>query len=558
MVGVEYEYGITKYPAAASAQSGYIDTGIRLPLVDSRGTVILMVDNTYAVDLATELARLQQDLVGDRWAVIRHDVARTAGPPAIKTLIRNDYLNDPSQVRAVLLFGHVAVPYSGNYNADDHSEHTGAWVADTYYADVDNGWTDTTVKNTSAARLANRNIVGDGKFDQSVIPSDVEIEVGRVDFANLPMFLPRTEKDLLRDYLAKDHNFRHGIITAQRRGLIFDGFGQSGGQAYAASGWRNFAPFFGSAQITEVGTDQFFPTAATTDFLWAYVAGGGDANYMDCYGVGATSDFASNNVKTIFNMVFGSYWIDWDATNDFFRATLGSGNALTVAGAGRPHWFFHHMAMGETIGYSTRLSQNNAGVYVPAEFAREVHVSLLGDPTLRMHVVKPPSSLTATTNSGSVTLNWGASPDTSLQGYYVYRSNFFDGHFTAITNGAPVSGLSFTESVAAGTYTYMVRAIKLESSPSGTYSNASQGIFVTTTVSNSNSPIRLSQATLQSGLFSLKVNGQIGMKFVIERSTNLVQWTALLTNTLASTNFNFSDTPASSASQRFYRTQILP
>src|SRR5256884_621663 len=47
---------------------------------------------------------------------------------------------------------------------------------------------------------------------------------------------------------------------------------------------------------------------------------------------------------------------------------------------------------------------------------------------------------------------------------------------------SPVSGTSFSDpriSLATATYTYMVRAIKLESTSSGTYFNPGQGVFVT-------------------------------------------------------------------------------
>lgn len=53
------------------------------------------------------------------------------------------------------------------------------------------------------------NVPGDGKFDQTFIPSTIELEVGRVDLSDLPAFLPKTERDLLRQYLDKNHNFRH-------------------------------------------------------------------------------------------------------------------------------------------------------------------------------------------------------------------------------------------------------------------------------------------------------------------------------------------------------------
>ena len=251
------------------------------------------------------------------------------------------------------------------------------------------------------------------------MPSTIRLQIGRVDLGNLPYFAPKTAVDLLRAYLVKDHLYRTGAITAQRRALLFDELGPSGGKAYGATGWRNAAPIFGPSSVTELSSNQFFSTLATQDYMWSYVFGGGDEDYTDLYDIGNTIDFNTTPCKTIFTVIFASYLGDWDVTNSFFRAALGSGNILTVTWAGMPQWFFHHMALGETIGYSTRLSQNNTNLYVPTNYCHEVHMPLLGDPTLREHVVLPPASLRATNNAQTVTLTWPASlSDTNLVGYH--------------------------------------------------------------------------------------------------------------------------------------------
>src|SRR5262252_7933570 len=69
-----FEYAVIKSTSAGYSGTGYMLAGINAPLVEDRGKVILIVDDTFSVSLATELARLQQDLVGDGWMVIRHDV----------------------------------------------------------------------------------------------------------------------------------------------------------------------------------------------------------------------------------------------------------------------------------------------------------------------------------------------------------------------------------------------------------------------------------------------------------------------------------------------------
>src|SRR5581483_9905177 len=114
------------------------------------------------------LDRLQQDLVGDGWTVERLDVNRNDSVPQVKERIRAQYDADPAQVKAVFLFGHVPVPYSGDIVPDGHyRDHEGAWPCDGFYADMDGTWTDATVNDTRATDPRNRNVPGDGKFDQS-------------------------------------------------------------------------------------------------------------------------------------------------------------------------------------------------------------------------------------------------------------------------------------------------------------------------------------------------------------------------------------------------------
>jgi hypothetical protein len=521
-----YEYAISKTTSIGYRGYGYVMAGVNAPLIEDRGKVILIVDSTYAGDLAFELARLQRGLVGDGWTVIRHDVARNATPPQVKALIKADYAADPTRVRTVFLFGHVAVPYSGDMNPDGHGDHRGAWPADVYYGDVDGQWTDSFVNNASANKEANRNVPGDGKFDQSSIPSDVELEVGRVDLANMTCFsnkdFVRTEKDLLRQYLNKDHNFRTGALQVARRGLICDNWGEKGGDAFAASGWRNFAPFFGASTTKSIPGGTFFSTLSNDSYLWVH--GGGGGAFYTCNGIGGSDDFATNDIKAVFTMFLGSYFGDWDNESNFLRAPLGSTSyTLTSAWAGRPHWFFHHMGLGETIGFSTKLSQNNAGQYLGQNTgSRGVHVALMGDPTLRLHPVKQPVQLVGNVGSFGVSLTWTAPVESSVEGYYVYRASSPNGAFTRLTS-LPLTTTGFTDPTGNASHVYMVRTLKLEQSGSGTYHNASQGAFypesLATTLSapaalnaTATSPVQvnLTWADTSAGRYTFRLQRQSG------------------------------------------------
>ncbi|MCP4088485.1 MAG: hypothetical protein GY746_01640 [Gammaproteobacteria bacterium] len=469
-VGEAFEYQIYKtnsvYP---NTGNGYIFAGIEYPATENKGALILIVDSTYSSYLSEEIKRLETDMICDGWQVIRHDVDRNDNVQDIKAIILNDVNTHPS-VKSVFLLGHVPVPYSGNINPDGHSNHKGAWPADLYYGELNGVWTDQSINNTTASRSANHNIPGDGKFDQSIIPSDVDLEVGRVDLYNMPAF-SLGDADLIKQYLDKNHNFRRGVITALPRGLVDDHF-TSYTEAFAANGWKNFSAMFGASNVFAL---DYFSTMTNNSYLWSYGCGGG--TYTSAGGIGNTGNFASDSVQTIFTVLFGSYFGDWDCQNNFMRAPLASSSpALLCFWAGRPNWYFHHMALGDHMGFSTRLSQNNASLYYAGASARNIHVALMGDPTLRMHVVGPPEGLFAGEACESINLNWLASSDTVL-GYNIYRSDSLNGYFIKINNSIIIDTFYSDDSALAGKKIYMVRAVKLESHGSGSYYNLSAGVI---------------------------------------------------------------------------------
>ena len=56
-------------------------------------------------------------------------------------------------------------------------------------------------------------------------------------------------------------------------------------------------------------------------------------------------------------MLFGSYMGNWDGQDDLLRSVLATPTmGLACMMVGEPHWFVHHMGLGETIGYGTRLT----------------------------------------------------------------------------------------------------------------------------------------------------------------------------------------------------------
>ncbi len=471
-VGDAYEYRFDRTEPSYNAY-GFIYTGIELALTEFRGIAIVVVDTTVLAGMQTEFNRLLVDLAGDGYEINRINVDRNDPVSAVKSQIVAAWNQDTLRSKTLLLFGRVPVPYSGDLAPDAHiPDHQGAWPADVFYGDMDGTWNDVTVNNIGATRTQNHNIPGDGKYDESILPSDVDVNVGRVDLSNMGNFaLP--EADLLRQYLTHNHAFRHRQWIPQNRGRIDDNFGPFSGEAFAANGFRNFAPLVGT---TNVSTGDYFPDLYTQDFLWSY--GCGPGSYSSSGGVGTTADFVTDTVQTAFTSLFGSYFGDWDSDNNFLRAPLAAGRALASFWAGRPHWQVHHMGLGEPLGYGARISQNNQNVYFTGAFPRRIHVALMGDPTLRMVYVNPPANLalTAANNQNHVVLNWNAASG-SILGYHVYKASAELGPYTRVNTNL-IPGTTFTDTVPdAGISWYMVRAVNLETTASGTFFNISQGIM---------------------------------------------------------------------------------
>jgi hypothetical protein len=484
-VGKRYEYRVRKVLTQGATLNafGYIVSGINVPATRDRGGLFLVVDTTYAVDLKNELERLEADLYADGYTVKRINVSRNDKPSDVKERLKALYSAPPANYTTVFLLGRVPVPYSGFLVPDGHPDHIGAWPADLYYGEFDMEWTDDINEDDPSLsnppleekniRPAQWNMAGDGKYDQALLEDNVDLMVGRVDFANMTAF-GKSEKELLKEYLDKDHNYRVGILTAPKRGLIDDNFGYFSGEAFASSGWRNLPTMVGRDSVKEI---DWFTTLSVEPYLWAYGTGGG--HDQGAGGIGNTNDFATKGSKAIFTMLFGSYFGDWNTNNNFLRAPLATEFGLSCAWSGRPYWHFYPMAMGEPLGYCARKTQNNSGDLAANNNAHLVHIALMGDPTLRLYPVMPPGSLTITGNGSNNThrFQWNSSLDKNIAGYYIFRSPKRYGTYSLITP-VPVKDTTFiTNDLLADSNNYWVHAVRLESSPSGTYYNLSPGIW---------------------------------------------------------------------------------
>lgn len=476
-LGNTYEYHISTVKNGITAH-GYAHVAVLAPLVEYRGKILVFIDSTTADAVGLELKIFKDAMRGDGWQPMPFKTGPSSTVQSVKNQIIASYNEDPANVKAILIIGDVPVPYSGNSAWDGHPEHNGAWPSDAYYADVNGNWTDVSVNASTPARNANKNVPGDGKFDQSILPSPAELMVGRIDFRHLdPATFGATPIELTKRYLLKSARWRTKQYTVPYRGIVDDNFGYFGGEAFAANGYRNAYPIVGAGNVT---AGDFLGDTGGEGYLFGYGCGAG--GYSSANGIGNSADIASDSINVVFSNIFGSYHGDWDyESNPLMPAALASkGAILTCSWAGRPHWFMQALASGEPIGYCTKETMNAASNtdYFVSSGRGGAHVALLGDPTTRAIIVAQVPELNFITHCTSVDLEWKPSPDTGILGYHVYRSVSLDGPYQRL-NPELLTGLTWTDNEPfEGLSFYMVRAVRIDQTPGGgIFYNASSGLI---------------------------------------------------------------------------------
>jgi Fibronectin type III domain len=145
--------------------------------------------------------------------------------------------------------------------------------------------------------------------------------------------------------------------------------------------------------------------------------------------------------------------------------------------------------------------------------------------------------------SSELTIEWNPSPDTNAVGYKVYYGTVSHNYTNVIvvgnTTNAVISG------IIPGTTYYFAATTYIASGAESAYSAE---ISYTAPLENT-----LNSAIYSTSQFSFAVNGINGSEYVVEASTNLVNWVPLETNTIP---FTFVDTNAPQFARRFY--QALP
>lgn len=478
-----YDYKVLQNsvnPASIPVKYGYISAGIAIKANGNKGISLVVLDTAYrsSSEFQEQFTIYLRDLENDGWMPKVIFVDRSDSPSFVKDLIVNKYNESPTNTVMLTLIGNVPVPYSGDINPDGHGDHRGAWPTDMYYADIDGYWTDSYISDETSSNPKNHNLPNDGKFDQSSIPGMVELQVGRIDFSDLPSCSSSEEK-LLINYFKKLHAYKVGQVRVKEKALVDNEF-MSFKERFGQNGYRNFSSLVGRNNIVDGDylTDLSYKTNKENSYLWSYGCGGG--SYTSANGIANSYSISRDSLSSVFTMLFGSYFGDWNYTDGLLKSSLTQGNALTTVWAARPNWHFYHMALGENIGYSAKITQNNNGQYIsnteyPAYFTSIVSMNLLGDPSLRNVYCLPPSDLIILEEEDGVQMNWFKSPD--ADGYNVYRrfknsTDFVKLNEELITNTS-FFDFTLTES---GDVVYYVKAVQNKLTPSGTFENESIAI----------------------------------------------------------------------------------
>lgn len=473
---------------------GYKAVSVNAPPF-SGGRLLILIDSTMAEPLKDEIARYEDDILREGWTYSIRYVTRSEEFDGDKVKEVKAVIVDEYQKMAfdyIFLLGRVPVPYSGDIVPDGHTNnHKGAWPADIYYGSLNESiWTDNIVNSTSAPDRT-KNIPGDGKFDPSflyngnweiVVPTHAA--VGRVDFYDMPAF-EKSETELLRTYLDKDHKFRTGLMDIDKRAIVDNNFNAASlPGAFAWSGWANSASVVGKDNV--VAGDWIYNETTKRDenlrdktYLMAY--GDGAGSYTSTSGVGTTADFSSNNMNAVFTMLFGSYFGDWDYKNNILRAAIASEpSILTCAWAGRPHWYTHHLGLDFPIGYSTKVTLNNVVDYLPLLIIQNntrtfpeglqlfTHVSLLGDPTLKVNPAPEQDNLEnlSVVQEGEDTkLSWDMPSDGKVHKWDIFYTVDKSEKWHKV-NESPIMENEYLDDFKFdGEITYLVREVIADGSP---------------------------------------------------------------------------------------------
>ena len=406
------------------------------------------------------------------------------------------YNTYPTELKNVVLLGKVAVARSGvsGIGPDGHGNRASVG-ADAYYADMDGVWTDTGQNYTSYSAGTNRsnaikdgriNVRGDNKFDATYFyeitnpNSRLELGFGRIDFSNS---IP-SEYESMRMYFNKLHRYKTAAADFQPGRRVCNRMNAPPtGDTVQTAMLRSMPGLVGMENITLI-TNQDTTDApkysGEEDRDSAYTRVGGPFLF---YFKGSGPPAWGLDGRAVFWTGLQSHWGYWfePGNNTMLRRLAEDNFALSFTWS---IWgvdlLYHRMGMGFEVGEMMRLSMNertwSVNNYAVTSTPTGLFINHLGCPSLRLFMFEPPTNLSVVPSGSNPALSWTASPASGVTGYHIYRSTDVGGPFTRLTT-TPVTETTYLDNtVSSGVRHYQVKAVRLETTGGGTYSNTSLGV----------------------------------------------------------------------------------
>jgi hypothetical protein len=342
--------------------AGFRASGFDLP--DRAGEdVLLVVAASLETPLAPELAQFAADLAGEGFDVSQ--VTMTGG--TVEDL--RFMLQSQSELDGVILIGNLpSAWYEDTWSDAPHEE----FPMDLFLMDLNGTWSDGD---------------GDGKYDSHTGNRAPEIWTGRIDAHAMEM---GSEIQMLRDYFAKNHLYRTGVLQVPGRGLTFID--------------DDWSYYYGACGLNAIYTDLTVDNSdswTTADNYLARLDTGYEFVHLMSHsspwghtfkvpsGYGGTvmaPEITLADPPTVFVQLFACSncrWTEPDCLGNWYL--FGTGYGLLVFGSTKTgallefEELYTPMGEGEIPGEAFRMWFTSVGIYNP-----DWHYGcvMLGDPTL--------------------------------------------------------------------------------------------------------------------------------------------------------------------------------
>jgi len=237
-----------------------------------------------------------------------------------------------------------------------------------------------------------------------------------------------------------------------------------------------------------------------------------------------------------------------------------SGARGSIFGGGATYYFSEFTAFGASSNFVTTVSTASGSAPL-VNYVRLPCVSTGGTNAIQLTInyvsggdgisvcgmqlvplLIPPTPMVVSATNNQIKLAWNAVA--SATGYNVSRATISGGPYAAIANNLNTTNYTDTAVTNGVTYYYVVSAVD----PAGYVASSAEvsaALFLPMLVT-------VTSGAVTNGQFSLQFLSQDGSTYVVEASSNLLNWAPVFTNTATNSSFFYCDTNAT-VPQRFYR-----